>query len=84
MALCRLRLELDAELRLAAGPVDEEHELAGDLESCRRPVVLLDERQRQVHAGRDAGRRVRGPVLHVDAIGVDLHGGEQVGEQFGH
>ena len=53
------RGELRAELRLAAGPLQEEHEPARDLERRRGAEVLLDQREAQVHARRSRRRRCR-------------------------
>src|SRR6476619_3070701 len=50
-AIGGLRGELSAELRLAARAPQKHHELTRDLERELATVVLLDECQRQVHAG---------------------------------
>src|SRR2546421_1693655 len=44
----RLACELGAELRLTAGPLEEEHQPPRHLERDLRPQVVLDERERQV------------------------------------
>src|SRR3954452_6162721 len=54
-ALGRLAGELGAELRLAARPLDEQHEPARHLERDARAEVLLDEREREVHPARHRG-----------------------------
>ena len=46
------RGELGAELRLAARALDEDDEPPRDLERDARAEVLLDEREREVHARR--------------------------------
>src|SRR4051794_3879591 len=50
-ALRDLRAQVRAELRLAAGPLHEDHEPAGGLERGAAAEVVLDERERQVHPG---------------------------------
>ena len=77
LALGLLGGERRAELRLAAGTAQEEHEVARDRER-RLPVeVPLDERQREVHAGGHAGRRPDIAVADEDRLGVDLDAGVQ-------
>ena len=61
LALGGLRGELGAELRLPAGALHEQHEPARDLERRRAAEVLLDQREREVHAGGDAGGGVESP-----------------------
>ena len=51
-----LRGERGAELRLVAGPAQEQHKVAGDRKRGLAVEVLLDQRQREVHAGGHAGR----------------------------
>src|SRR4051812_45809890 len=63
LALGDLRPEMRAELRLAAGAADEEHEPAGGLERHLAPEVLLDQREGQVHPGGHAGRRPHAAVV---------------------
>ena len=60
--------QLRGELRLAAGSPDEHHEPGGDLVGQLGAVVVLDQRQRQVDAGGDAGRGPTVPVVDVDAV----------------
>src|SRR5262245_35991031 len=50
-----LQSESRAELRLPAGALEEDDELAGDCQCDRPAEVRLDERQRQIDTGRDAG-----------------------------
>ena len=52
LALGGLGASWRAELRLAAGALEEHDEPAGDLERDLAAEVLLDERQREVHARR--------------------------------
>src|SRR5205807_4628077 len=47
-------LQRRAELRLTTGPLEEENEPAGDVAGQIGPQVLLDERECEVDAGRDA------------------------------
>ena len=72
--------ELDAELRLPAGPPQEQHELARDVARELAAEVVLQQREREVHARGDPGRRRDPPVAHVDAIGLDPHAREQARE----
>jgi hypothetical protein len=67
----RLRLQLRAELRLATGAAHEHHEPAGHVEREVAAVVVVDERERKIDAGRDAGAREDVAVAHVDGIGLD-------------
>ena len=67
-ALGHLRGELRAELRLAARALEEHHEPARDLERHVAAEVLLDEREREVHAGGDAGRGDDVAVADEDRI----------------
>src|SRR5438093_956586 len=71
VAVGRLHGELGAELRLAAGALQEHDQLAGDAERELAPVVLLDEREGQVHAGGDAGRGVDAAVVQEDRVALD-------------
>src|SRR3954447_18708058 len=63
---------MGAELGLAAGALDEDDEPAGGLEGGRTAEVLLDEREREIHPGRHAGRGPHVAVADVDRLGVDL------------
>ena len=79
-----LRLERSAELALVGRPAEEQHEAPGDGERDVAAVVVLDQRQRQVHAGGDAGGRPHVAVAHVDRLGLDLHAREAAGEEVAH
>ena len=68
-----LRGELGAELGLASGALDEQHEPARRGQRRLAPEILLDERQRQVHPGGHAGRGVHVAVAHEDRVRVHLH-----------
>ena len=70
-AVGRLRGELGAELGLAAGALDEDDEPAGDIERDPRAEVLLDEREREVHARGDARRRAQRAVDDEDRVALD-------------
>src|SRR3954468_23912099 len=63
--------ELRAELRLPAGPADEEHERARGLERGVRSVVFFDQCKGEIHARRDARRGEDLPVAHVDRVRFD-------------
>ena len=53
-----LRRQRRAELRLAAGPLEEHHQVARHLQGQPAAQVRFHQRQRIVYAGRDAGRAV--------------------------
>ena len=72
-AIGHLRLQLRAELRLPAGALEEQHELPRHLPRHLRPVVILDQGKRQIHA-RSHSRRGVDPILtHEDGIDIDAH-----------
>ena len=73
--------ELDAELRLPTGPPQEQHELARDVARELAAEVVLEQREREVHARGDARGGRDPPVAHVDAIGLDPHAREQPRER---
>ena len=68
-----LRGERGAELRLVAGTAQEQHEVTRDRERGVAVEILLDEREREVHAGGDARGGPHRPVAHEDRLGVDAH-----------
>ena len=68
----RTRGERGAELRLVARPAQEQHQVARDRERRVAVEILLDHRQREVHAGGDARRGPHLPVAHEDRLGIDL------------
>ena len=74
--------EVRAELRLAAWSLDEHDEPPRDLERDSSAQILFDQREREVHAGRDAGRGDHVLVPHEDGIGLDLHLWEELLELF--
>jgi hypothetical protein len=69
------RGQLGAELGLAPGALEEEHEPAGRLECDLAAEVLLHQGQREVHAGGDARRGDHVAVAHEDRVGFDFHPG---------
>ena len=71
------------ELALAAGPAEEHHQPAGHGLGDLDAVVVLDERQRHVDAGGDAGRRPHVAVADPDRVGVDVDGRVLAGEALG-
>src|SRR4051812_35992846 len=71
-ALGRLGAQVRAELRLATGALDEHHKPAGGFERDVAAEVLLDEGEREVHAGGDPGRGPHVAVLDVDRLAVDV------------
>ena len=68
-----LRLELQrlGILFLTAGTFQINDHLARDRERDLRSKILLDQREREINPGGDAGRSVELPVLHEQ--GVRLH-----------
>jgi hypothetical protein len=84
VALGHLGGELGAELGLVRGSAQEQDEVAGDGQREVPSEVVLDQGQRQVHAGGDAGRGVHVAVAHEDRVGVHLNGRERVGEEVAH
>src|SRR5436305_3813662 len=72
--LGELRLEVRAELRLAARALDEDDEPARGLERGGAAEVLLDEGESEVHPGGHAGARPHVAVADVDRVRVDLYG----------
>ena len=71
------------ELALRAGPAQEHHEPAGARLGDVGTVVVLDEGERHVDAGGDAGRRPHVAVAGPDRIGVDVDVGVLGGEALG-
>ena len=63
-------IEQRRELGLAARPALVDHQLLGCLLGDRAAQVVLDQRQRQVDAGGDAGRGPDLPLAHEDPIGL--------------
>ena len=78
-----LRGECGAELRLVAGTAQEQHQMASDRQRGVAVEVFLDQRQREVHAGGDAGGGPDVAVAQEDRLGVDPHRGVQAGELGG-
>jgi hypothetical protein len=70
-ALRELRREVGAELRLAAGALEEEDQPASDLDGGLASEVLLHQGEGKVHSGSDAGRGPDVPVPDEDRVGVD-------------
>ena len=83
LALGLLGGERGAELRLVAGTAQEQHEVASDRQRKLAAVVFLDEREREVHAGGDAGGRPHVAVLDEDRIGIDVDAWAAPGKRFG-
>ena len=72
LALGGLRRELRAELRLAARALHEHDEPARHLQCRLAAEVLLDQREREVHARRHARPTCTDvAVAHVDLVGLD-------------
>jgi hypothetical protein len=68
------------ELALPARPAEEHHEPAGDGHGDVGAVVVLDEGQRDVDSGGDAGGRPHVAIARPDRVGVDAHRGEALGQ----
>ena len=71
------------ELRLGAEPAHEHHQVARDGVGRLVALVLLDQREREVDAGGDAGGGEDAPVPDVDRVRVDGHGGEAAAQRRG-
>ena len=69
-----------AELRLAARALQEDDEMAGHRQGELAAEILLDQRQRQIDSGGDAGRGPDVAVADEDRIGLQVHGGKAAGE----
>ena len=65
-----------AELRLPAGTLEEDDQIARHGERHRAAQVLFHERERQIDAGRHPGRGPNRTVAHEDRIGLDAHRGK--------
>lgn len=76
--------ELGTELGLVSRSPQEDDEMAGDGEGDLAADVLLDEREGQVDAGRDAGRGGELSVTDEDGVRVHLHGRVVAGEFLAH
>lgn len=75
-ALCALRRELRAPLRLPARAPNIKHEVARYDQGHFGAEVFLDERQRKIHAGRHSRRRPQAPIANVDGFGIYFDGRE--------
>ncbi len=73
----------NAELALAARPLEVHDHDAGDFEGDLVAVVLGHECQGEIHGRSDAGARPHTARADEDGIGVDLDGGVIRGEPFG-
>ena len=72
----KLRPQLRRKLRLPAGTLEKQHENAGDAQGEVPPVILLDQRQREVDPRRNARRRVQ--IAVADENRIDLHHGRRM------
>jgi plasmid stabilization system protein ParE len=66
-----------AELRLSADPAQIQHKVTRDAERDDRAAILLDQGQRQIDAGGDAGGSVDVPVADEDGVRHHLRLREQ-------
>ena len=62
---------MPAELRLVARPTQEYHQLLRDMQRDRLAMILLDQRQRHVHACCHARRGDQRAGANIDACAVD-------------
>lgn len=76
--------ELGAELRLVAGAPQEHDEMAGDGERHVPSVFLLDQGEREVDAGGDAGRCRQPSVAYEDRVRVHAHRRVRPGKRLAH
>ncbi len=70
----RDRLQRDAELGLSAGALEVHHQLPGHAQGGALPVVLGDQRQRQVEARGDAGAGPHIALTDEDRVGIHRDG----------
>ncbi len=70
----------NTELRLATGALQEHHELSGHGQGDLASMVLLDQREREIHPSRDTGRGVNAPVTDEDRVSIDRDAGIPLGE----
>src|SRR5262249_2819432 len=75
-----LQGERRAELRLSAWPFEENDELACDRQRDPLAEIRLDERQRQIDPGGEAGRSPEGSISDEDRIGARAHRGKSACE----
>ncbi len=73
----RLQGQGSAELRLSAGTLEKDDQVAGDGERHGAAEVFFHQRQRQIDPGRHPGRGPDRTVAHEDRIGLDMHGGKR-------
>ena len=69
-----------AKLRLPARALQEDDEMAGHRQGELAAEILLDQRQRQIDSGGDAGRGPDVAVADEDRVGLQAHGGKASGE----
>src|SRR5260370_37926600 len=69
-----------AELGLTTRAPNEQDEVAGHLKGRAWTEILLDERQREIDSGGDAGRGVDIAVAHEDRVRIDLDRRVSAGE----
>ena len=74
--LGNLGLEMDAELGLAAGPLEEEDEFLRHAKRGAPAVVLFDQCKREVHARGDPGRCIDVAILYVDGVRLEPYEGK--------
>ena len=74
---CCLQGQGRAELRLSAGALEENDEVAGHGERHRTAEILFHERQGEIDPGCDAGRGPHRTVAHEYRIGLDTHAGKR-------
>src|SRR6185312_7847996 len=67
----RTRFDENGELRLPARALQIYDQRSGDISNEVRTMVVFDERQRQVDAGRNPGRGVDVAVAHEDRVRFD-------------
>ena len=68
----RLGFERRAELRLAAGPIEKDDEMARDLHGEFPSEIFLHQREAEIDSGRDSGRCPNPVIVQIDRIWIDL------------
>src|SRR4029077_5562312 len=68
-----LQGQRSTELRLTSSSAKIQDHLACDLQGHRRPKVVFNQSQRQVHAGCDSRGGVRVSIADVDGVGIDSY-----------
>src|SRR5579864_939349 len=69
-----------AELCLAAGSLEKDHEISGNGQCQRTSQIFFHECQSEIDAGCDTRRGPNRIVAHENGIGLEMHGRKTPGE----